>query len=79
MKTLIITAALVLTGLAALAQTKVTRYFPCHNEFSNTYQAKLKTIDSLKKQGYKLIGFRVDNTFSVKGYNTQVLTFIKVK
>lgn len=77
MKNLIIITALVLSSIAASAQNKIVKTFPCCDQHSNAYQAKVKTIDSLRKAGYVLSGFRVDNTFAKKGHNTQVLTFFK--
>lgn len=79
MKKLIITASIVLTSLVTFGQSviKVTKSFPCHDQHSNVAIAKRKTIDSLTKQGYVLQGLRVEQTVAKKGYNTQVLTFVK--
>lgn len=83
MKTLtkiIYIAALALVASVSFGQTKpqtIVKTFHCHDQYSNIHDAKIKTIDSLKKLGFKVQGFRVDYTFKQKGFNTQVFTFYK--
>ncbi len=79
MKKLIITSLIVLTSLVTFGQsaTKIVKTFRCSDKYSKVFLDKTYFIDSLSKKGYVLTGFRIDQTFSKKGYNTQVLTFVK--
>lgn len=60
MKTLILTIAVILITLSAIAQTKkpviVERTFGRYTSMPSTYQ--VKTIDSLRQAGFKPMGIR---------------------
>lgn len=81
MKTLIITAAITLTSLFALAQApvlqrpkqviKVTKIFACYDRDASKQQ--LKTTDSLKKAGFKPV-----DVYRIAGTSTMKITFVKM-
>jgi hypothetical protein len=81
MKTLIITAAILLTSLFASAQSaplqrpkqviKVQKIFACYEKFAPIQQ--IKTTDSLKRAGYKPV-----DVWRIAGTRDMKVTFIKL-
>lgn len=80
MKTLILTAALTVSTLFALAQTtpvqrpkqviRIDKVFPCYERFATG--AQRKTADSLKVKGFKPF-----DSYRIAGTRNMKVTFVK--